>query len=51
MLAEGKSDRQILDSFIARYGERILAEPEGTKWAVLTTVPIVILLSGTVFPG
>jgi cytochrome c-type biogenesis protein CcmH/NrfF len=46
MIRAGKTDRQILDSFIARYGERILAEPEGIKSVVLTTVPIVALLSG-----
>jgi cytochrome c-type biogenesis protein CcmH len=49
MIRAGKSDRQILDSFIARYGERILAEPEGIKSVVLTTVPVVALLSGCAF--
>jgi cytochrome c-type biogenesis protein CcmH len=51
MIRAGKSDRQILDSFIERYGERILAEPEGTQWIVLTTVPILTLLFGTVVLG
>ena len=46
MIRAGKSDRQILASFIARYGERILAEPEGIKQVVLTAVPIVALLIG-----
>ena len=43
MILAGQSDREILDSFIRRYGERILAEPEGVKSVVLTTVPIVVL--------
>ena len=46
MIRAGKSDRQILASFIARYGERILAEPEGIKQVVLTAAPIVALLIG-----
>ncbi|MGD1070008.1 MAG: cytochrome c-type biogenesis protein CcmH [Bryobacteraceae bacterium] len=49
MILAGRSDRQILDSFIARHGERILAEPEGIKSVVLTTVPIVMLICGGVF--
>ena len=51
MILAGQSDRQILDSFIARYGERILAEPEGVKSVVLTTVPIVMLICGGLFLG
>ena len=51
LLRAGKSDREILDTFIGRYGERILSEPEGTKWMVLTAVPIVALLLGGVFVG
>jgi cytochrome c-type biogenesis protein CcmH/NrfF len=51
MILGGQSDRQILDSFIARYGERILAEPEGIKSVVLTTVPIVMLICGGGFLG
>lgn len=46
LIRDGRSDREILDSFIQRYGVRILAEPEGIKFVVLTTVPIVALLSG-----
>ncbi len=51
MIAGGRSDRQILDSFIQRYGERILAEPEGARWVIVTTVPIIMLISGCVFLG
>jgi cytochrome c-type biogenesis protein CcmH len=43
LMHEGKSDREIKDSFIKEYGLRILAEPEGTKAVVLTTVPIAAL--------
>ena len=49
MILAGNSDRQILDAFVARYGERILAEPEGVKSVVLTTVPIVALICGGSF--
>jgi cytochrome c-type biogenesis protein CcmH len=51
MITGGKPDRQILDSFIQRYGERILAEPEGTRWVILTTVPIIMLITGCIFLG
>jgi cytochrome c-type biogenesis protein CcmH len=43
LMRAGKSDRQIKDSFIQEYGERILAEPEGSKATVLTAVPIAAL--------
>jgi cytochrome c-type biogenesis protein CcmH/NrfF len=49
MILAGDSDRQILDAFIARYGERILAEPEGAKSVVLTAVPIAVLVCGACF--
>lgn len=49
LLRAGKSDREILDTFIRRYGERILSEPEGAKWIVLTAVPTVTLLFGSLF--
>jgi len=29
MLAEGRSDEQILEAFTAQYGQRVLIEPEG----------------------
>jgi cytochrome c-type biogenesis protein CcmH len=49
MILAGNSDRQIRDAFIARYGERILAEPEGTKSVILTSVPIAALICGGCF--
>jgi cytochrome c-type biogenesis protein CcmH len=42
----GKSDRQILDYFIAAYGERVLAEPEGAKEIISIAVPILVLILG-----
>jgi cytochrome c-type biogenesis protein CcmH/NrfF len=51
MILAGKPDRAILDSFIAKYGERILGEPEGMTWVVLTVVPVLVLFAGGVFLG
>jgi cytochrome c-type biogenesis protein CcmH len=31
-VAQGRSDRQILDTYKARYGARVLVEPEGRPW-------------------
>jgi len=49
MVAAGKSDREILDHFLAQYGKRILIEPEGSTRAVATVMPFVFLLAGGVF--
>ena len=38
LVQAGKSDREILDTFIARHGRRILREPEGTASRVLNSV-------------
>ena len=46
LIRSGKTDREILHLFIRRYGARILAEPEGARFIVLTAVPIIVLLSG-----
>jgi cytochrome c-type biogenesis protein CcmH len=43
MVAEGKSDREILDHFIARHGKRILIEPEGRTRTVATAMPYAFL--------
>jgi cytochrome c-type biogenesis protein CcmH/NrfF len=50
-LRAGKSDREILDAFVAHYGERILGGPEGIRGVVLTTVPIVVFICGVVLCG
>jgi len=42
----GKSDREILDTYKARYGARVLAEPEGAGRIWLHTIPVAVLLLG-----
>ncbi len=44
MVAVGKSEEQIIDFYVARYGERILREPRGSKRRWLTLVPIVSIV-------
>jgi cytochrome c-type biogenesis protein CcmH/NrfF len=40
-LAEsGKTEQEIVDYYVARYGERILREPLGSRWIWLTFTPI-----------
>jgi len=48
MVAEGKSDREILDYYKAQYGMRILTEPEGGLFVVMNVVPVVVLVAGLV---
>lgn len=43
MIIGGQSDRQIVEFFKGKYGERILTEPEGTQWWVMNIVPFVLL--------
>ena len=49
MLAEGQSDQQIKDYFVARYGVRVLAQPpaQGTS-LLLYVLPIAGLIVGVV---
>lgn len=48
LLAEGASERQILDHFVAKYGERILATPKAQGFNLLAYVmPVVGLLVGS----
>jgi cytochrome c-type biogenesis protein CcmH len=49
MLAEGQSEQQIKDYFVARYGVRVLAQPpaEGTS-LLLYVLPIAGLILGAV---
>lgn len=46
MVHEGKTDREILDFYKARYGMRILIEPEGGRWWLMQVVPAVFLILG-----
>jgi len=47
MVASGKSEEQIVDVYVARYGERILREPRGAKRWWLTVVPLVSIALAT----
>jgi cytochrome c-type biogenesis protein CcmH/NrfF len=46
---EGKSDRDITDTYKQRYGARVLVEPEGSQWWWMHVVPWVVLLLGLAF--
>jgi cytochrome c-type biogenesis protein CcmH len=46
LVAEGKSDREILDYYKQRYGMRILVEPEGQRAFWVNLLPPVVLLAG-----
>ncbi|MDZ7637398.1 MAG: cytochrome c-type biogenesis protein [Bryobacterales bacterium] len=48
MIVAGRSDREIVDFFKGKFGERILTEPEGTQWWVMNVVPFVLLGLGLV---
>ena len=48
-VSEGKSDREILDYYKAKYGERVLVEPEGARWWVMNVVPVLMTLCGLAF--
>jgi cytochrome c-type biogenesis protein CcmH len=49
MVAQGKSDRQILDHYKRRYGKRVLVEPEGTAWWIMGVVPVLVVILGVWF--
>lgn len=47
MIADGKSHQQILDFYVAQYGERILAKPKKTGFNLTAYwVPYLVLLAG-----
>jgi cytochrome c-type biogenesis protein CcmH len=46
LVAEGRTEPEIVDYYVERYGERILREPRGRKWLWLTLGPIVAALGG-----
>ncbi len=46
MVSEGKSDREILDYYKAKYGARVLMEPEGELRLWAYTVPVIATLAG-----
>lgn len=49
MVAEGRSDREILDYYKAKYGPRILMEPEGQLRVWAYTIPAVASIAGLAF--
>ena len=63
LVEDGKTEDQIRAMFVARYGERILTEPEGVRRLFLYTVPALLTIlallgimmylkrPGTVFEG
>jgi len=48
MVESGRSDREILDYYIAQYGPRILIEPEGTLGTWMNVVPVLAVIFGLV---
>jgi cytochrome c-type biogenesis protein CcmH len=46
LVSEGKTEEQIVDHYVARYGERILRQPRGKAWVWLNAVPIGVLTLG-----
>ena len=49
-LAAGWTDQQIMDYFVAQYGERVLANPSGRGFNIfLWVIPPVALVGGAVF--
>ncbi len=45
-VAQGKSDREIIDAYKEQYGARILAEPEGKVGVWLIAIPVLVSLLG-----
>jgi cytochrome c-type biogenesis protein CcmH len=45
LIAKGDTEDQVVDLFVARYGERILAEPRGTAFRILTFTPVVLVFA------
>ncbi|HEU0141471.1 MAG TPA: cytochrome c-type biogenesis protein CcmH [Bryobacteraceae bacterium] len=48
-ISDGKPDREILHIYKARYGARVLVEPEGAAWWWMQTVPLVAAAAGLFF--
>jgi len=47
MIAAGRTEREIIESYKSRYGARILAEPEGAAWWIGTMTPLIAFALGT----
>lgn len=49
LVAQGKGEEEILDSFVAQYGEKILASPRASGFnAVVYVLPLVVFLAAAV---
>lgn len=50
LLAQGKTEQEVLDVFIAQYGEKILTKPRasGFNWLAYVLPPLAVLLAGGV---
>ena len=48
MVANGKTERQIIELYKSRDGPRILPEPEGATWWIGTLTPLAALAVGAV---
>jgi len=46
LVLAGKTEREIIDFYKARYGMRILGEPEGAAWWIGTWTPFLVLVLG-----
>lgn len=49
MVLAGRGDEEIVEHFKAKFGTRILVEPEGAQWWVMNVVPVILLLLGLAF--
>lgn len=47
MVAGGKTEEQIVDVYVARYGERILREPRGANWWWSILAPLAAMALGS----
>ena len=48
-IAAGRTDEEIIDSFVAAYGEQVLLDPPSTGWGVvLWAAPLGVLVAGLI---
>lgn len=46
LVAAGRTEDEIVERYVTRYGERILRVPRGGKFALLTLTPLAVLILG-----
>lgn len=46
MVVEGKSDAEIRQVYVQRYGQQVLAEPPGAKGVILYALPVGVAFAG-----